>query len=127
MRTLVTASRILIAAAPAAAQDYTPVAVDFRFGWTFPTTDLKQSFYVWGPEITSAAQLPAATATTNCSGGAPGATLMRLVGCAPGPLPGAGNVDADRRRFSIRRSTHTRPPPPGPVAPGKPPSVGARQ
>jgi opacity protein-like surface antigen len=34
---------ILIAAAPAA-QDYKPVDANFGFGWTFPTTDFKESF-----------------------------------------------------------------------------------
>jgi len=35
---------ILLAAGPAVAQDYKPVGVNFGFGWTFPTTDLKNSF-----------------------------------------------------------------------------------
>src|SRR4051812_15669812 len=35
---------ILAAAAPAAAQDYKPVDINFGFGWTFPTTDFKNSF-----------------------------------------------------------------------------------
>jgi opacity protein-like surface antigen len=35
---------VLIAAAPAAAQDYKPVDVNFGFGWTFPTADFKKSF-----------------------------------------------------------------------------------
>jgi len=35
---------ILVAAAPAAAQDYKPVDVNFGFGWAFPSTDFKNSF-----------------------------------------------------------------------------------
>ena len=31
-------------AAPAAAQDYKPVDINIGFGWTFPTTDFKNSF-----------------------------------------------------------------------------------
>ena len=31
-------------AAPAAAQDYKPVDVNFGFGWAFPTSDFKESF-----------------------------------------------------------------------------------
>jgi hypothetical protein len=45
MRRLLTALfGILIAAAPAAAQDEKPVGVNFGFGWTFPTADFKKSF-----------------------------------------------------------------------------------
>jgi hypothetical protein len=35
---------LLIAAAPAAAQDYKPVDFNFGFGWQFPATDFKRSF-----------------------------------------------------------------------------------
>jgi len=35
---------LLITAAPAAAQDYKPVDVNFGFGWAFPTTDFKKEF-----------------------------------------------------------------------------------
>lgn len=35
---------VLVAAGPAAAQDYKPVDVNFGFGWVFPTTDFKNSF-----------------------------------------------------------------------------------
>jgi|SRR5436190_4948433 len=35
---------ILVAAVPAAAQDYKPVGVNIGFGWTFPTADFKNSF-----------------------------------------------------------------------------------
>jgi|SwirhisoilCB2_FD_contig_61_7782051_length_795_multi_6_in_0_out_0_1 opacity protein-like surface antigen len=34
----------LVTVAPAAAQDYKPVDVNFGFGWTFPETDLKNDF-----------------------------------------------------------------------------------
>ena len=45
MRKLVAAGFLLvIAASPAAAQDYKPVDVYFGFGWAFPSTDLKNSF-----------------------------------------------------------------------------------
>jgi len=35
---------VLIAAAPAAAQDYKPVDVNIGFGWVFPTSDFKKSW-----------------------------------------------------------------------------------
>jgi opacity protein-like surface antigen len=35
---------LLLMAAPAAAQDYKPVDVNFGFGWMFPSTDFKKSF-----------------------------------------------------------------------------------
>lgn len=35
---------ILVAAAPAAAQDYKPIDINIGAGWTFPTTDFKKSF-----------------------------------------------------------------------------------
>lgn len=35
---------VLAAAAPATAQDYKPVDVNFGFGWTFPTSGFKDSF-----------------------------------------------------------------------------------
>ena len=35
---------LLVAAAPAAAQDYKPVDVNFGFGWAFPVTGLNDSF-----------------------------------------------------------------------------------
>jgi hypothetical protein len=35
---------VLVAAGPVAAQDYRPIGVNFGFGWTFPTTDFKNSF-----------------------------------------------------------------------------------
>jgi len=41
---LATGFLLVVAAAPAAAQDYKPVDVYFGFGWAFPTTDLKNSF-----------------------------------------------------------------------------------
>jgi opacity protein-like surface antigen len=45
MRKLLTAFvGIVMAAAPAAAQDYKPVDVNFGFGWAFPSADFKQSF-----------------------------------------------------------------------------------
>ena len=45
MRKLVTALfGLLVAAAPAAAQDYKPVDVNFGFGWAFPSADFKKDF-----------------------------------------------------------------------------------
>jgi hypothetical protein len=45
MRKLLAAGFVLLlAAAPAAAQDYKPVDVNFGFGWAFPSTDFKNSF-----------------------------------------------------------------------------------
>ena len=45
MRKLLAAGFVLlIAAAPAAAQDYKPVDVNFGFGWAFPSQDFKNSF-----------------------------------------------------------------------------------
>jgi opacity protein-like surface antigen len=45
MRRLVAALfGLFLAAAPAAAQDYKPVDVNFGFGWAFPSTDFKNSF-----------------------------------------------------------------------------------
>jgi hypothetical protein len=35
---------LLVATAPLAAQDYKPVDVNFGFGWTFPSTNLKNDF-----------------------------------------------------------------------------------
>jgi hypothetical protein len=35
---------IVVAAAPAAAQDYKPVDINFGFGWAFPSMDFKKSF-----------------------------------------------------------------------------------
>ncbi len=35
---------VLIAAAPAAAQDYKPIDVNFGFGWAFPSSDIKNDF-----------------------------------------------------------------------------------
>jgi len=45
MRRLLTALfGLLVAAAPAAAQDYKPVDINFGFGWAFPSMDFKKSF-----------------------------------------------------------------------------------
>jgi opacity protein-like surface antigen len=45
MRKLVTALfGLLVAAAPAAAQDFKPVDVNFGFGWAFPSADFKKEF-----------------------------------------------------------------------------------
>jgi len=41
---LATGFLLVLAAAPAAAQDYKPVDFFFGFGWAFPTTDFKNSF-----------------------------------------------------------------------------------
>jgi opacity protein-like surface antigen len=45
MKQLVTALfGLLVAAAPAAAQDYKPVDINFGFGWAFPSADFKKDF-----------------------------------------------------------------------------------
>jgi Outer membrane protein beta-barrel domain len=41
---LATGALLVIAAAPAAAQDYKPVDFFFGFGWAYPTADFKNSF-----------------------------------------------------------------------------------
>jgi opacity protein-like surface antigen len=53
MRKLLTALFVIvIAAAPAAAQDYKPVDVNFGFGWAIPSADFKNSFDVgWNGTI----------------------------------------------------------------------------
>ena len=52
---LATGFLLVVAAAPAAAQDYKPVDVYFGFGWAFPTTDLKNSFGKKRTELASKA------------------------------------------------------------------------
>ncbi len=45
MRKVLTAFFVtLVLAAPAAAQDYKPVDVNFGFGWAFPSADFKKEF-----------------------------------------------------------------------------------
>src|SRR4029453_4757829 len=43
-RVLMAIFGIVVAAAPAAAQDYKPVDINFGFGWAFPAMDFKKSF-----------------------------------------------------------------------------------
>src|SRR5215813_12218349 len=43
-KVLTTLFVILVAAGPAAAQDYKPVDINFGFGWAFPSMDFAKSF-----------------------------------------------------------------------------------
>ena len=50
---------LLLAAAPAAAQDYKPVDINFGFGWAFPSTDFAKSFDAgWNGTIGATYNIP---------------------------------------------------------------------